>query len=166
WLSILEACYILYKLPPYFENFSKRVVKSPKIYFCDVGLVSYLLGIENIEQIARDPLRGHLFENLVVNELMKARYNQGLEPRFYFFQEAGRIEVDVIYPKGHQLVPIEIKSTKTFNSSLLQGLLKFKNIATDRCTDGYLIYAGADEMRIGSNQLINYQNTAQVIVNV
>jgi hypothetical protein len=69
----------------------------------------------------------------------------------------------VAYPMGNQLVPIEIKSTKTFNSSLLQGLLKFKNIAADRCADGYLIYAGADEMRIGSNQLINYQNTIQII---
>lgn len=71
WLSILEACYIVYRLPPYFENFGKRVIKTPKIYFCDVGLVAYLLGIESLEQMSRDPLRGNLFENLVVNELMK-----------------------------------------------------------------------------------------------
>lgn len=163
WLSILEACYIVYRLPPYFENFGKRVIKSPKIYFCDVGLVSYLIGIENVEQMARDPLRGHLFENLVVNELMKGRYNQGLDPRFYFYQEAGRTEVDVIYPKGHQLVPIEIKSSQTFNSSLLQGLEKFKKIAPDRSGDGYLVYAGAEEMRIGTNRLINYQNASKIV---
>lgn len=163
WLSILEACYIVYRLPPYFENFGKRVIKSPKIYFCDVGLVSYLLGIENVEQMARDPLRGHLFENLVVNEFMKGRYNQGLDPRFYFYQEAGRTEVDLIYPKGHQLVPIEIKSSQTFNSSLLQGLEKFKKIAPDRSEDGYLVYAGAEEMRIGTNQLINYQNAHRIV---
>ena len=89
WLSILEACYIVYRLPPYFDNFGKRAVKTPKIYFCDVGLVAYLLGIETVEQMARDPLRGHLFENLVVNELMKARFNQGLDPRLYFYQITG-----------------------------------------------------------------------------
>lgn len=97
WLSILEACYIIYRLPPYFDSFGKRAVKSPKIYFCDVGLVAYLLGIETVEQMSRDPLRGNLFENLVVNELMKARFNRGFDPRLYFYQVTGRNEIDVIY---------------------------------------------------------------------
>lgn len=163
WLSILEACYIIYRLPPYFENFGKRAVKSPKIYFCDVGLVAYLLGIETVEQMARDPLRGHLFENLVVNELMKARYNQGLDPRLYFYQITGRNEVDLIYQKGHELIPIEVKSTRTFNSSLVSGIKNFQKIAPDRCVDPHLIYSGDEEMKIGDIQLLNYRRTAQIV---
>lgn len=163
WLSILEACYILYRLPPYFENFGKRAIKSPKIYFCDVGLVSYLLGIETLEQMARDPLRGNLFENLVVNELMKARFNQGLDPRLYFYQVTGRNELDIIYQRGHELIPIEIKSSRTFNSSMLSGIMNFKKIVLDRAVDPHLIYSGDEEMKIGEVQLLNYRNTAKII---
>lgn len=163
WLSILEACYIIYRLPPYFDNFGKRAVKSPKIYFCDVGLVAYLIGIENVEQMARDPLRGNLFENLIVNELMKGRYNRGLDPRFYFYQESGRTEVDLIYPRGSELVPIEIKSSKTFDRSLLKGLENFRKIALDRCGNGFLIYSGNEEMGIGSHTLINYRNAIKIL---
>lgn len=163
WISILEACYIIYRLPPYFENFGKRVIKSPKIYFCDVGLVAYLLGIESVEQMARDPLRGNLFENLIVNELMKARYNKGLDPRLYFYQVAGRNEVDVIYQRGHDLIPIEIKSTRTFNTSLLSGIQSFKKITLDRCPNSYLIYAGEPESKVNEIQLINYLNSSKIM---
>jgi predicted AAA+ superfamily ATPase len=163
WLSILEACYIVYRLPPYFESFGKRVVKSPKMYFCDVGLVAYLLGIETVDQMARDPLRGSLFENLVVNELMKARYNRGLEARLYFYQVAGRNEVDVIFQRGHELIPIEIKSSRTYNSSFLSGINSFKKTAPDRCADPHLIYCGDEEMKIGDIQLLNYRHTARIV---
>lgn len=166
WLSILESCYIIYRLSPYFENFGKRVVKSPKIYFCDVGLVAYLLGIETVEQMARDPLKGNLFENLVVNELMKARYNRGLDPHLYFYQVAGRNEIDLIYQRGHELVPIEIKSARTFNSSFLTGIKSFKKIAPDRYTDPYLVYSGDEEMKLGDIQLINYRNSARIVEQV
>lgn len=163
WLSILEACYIIYRLPPYFENFGKRAVKSPKIYFCDVGLVAYLLGIETVEQMARDPLRGNLFENLVVNELIKARFNQGLEPRLYFYQVTGRSEVDLIYQKGHELVPIEIKSARTFNTSLLDGIRNFSKIVQERCQGGYLVYSGDEEIKIGGIQLLNYRHSFRIV---
>lgn len=163
WLSILEACYIVYRLPPYFDNFGKRAVKSPKIYFCDVGLVAYLLGIETVEQMARDPLKGHLFENLVVNELMKARFNRGLDPRLYFYQVTGRDEVDLIYQRGHELIPIEIKSSRTFNTSLLSGIKSFTKIAPDRCVTPHLIYSGDEEMKIGDIQLLNYRHTAKIV---
>lgn len=163
WLSILEACYIIYILPPYFNNFGKRVVKSPKIYFCDVGLVAYLLGIETVEQMSRDPLKGNLFENLVVNELMKARYNQGLEPRLYFYQESSRNEVDLIYQRGHELIPIEIKSSRTYNSSFTDGINKFKKVAGDKCVSPYLIYSGDEEIKIGDVQLLNYRNSAKIV---
>ncbi len=164
WLSILEACYIVYRLPPYFENFGKRAVKSPKIYFCDVGLVSYLLGIETVEQMARDPLRGHLFENLVVNELMKARFNEGLDPRLYFYQITGRSEIDLIYQRGHELIPIEVKSSRTFNPSFISNMKSFIKLVPGRCVNPHLIYSGDEEMMIGDVQLLNYRHTAKIIL--
>ncbi len=163
WLSILEACYIVYRLFPYFDNFGKRAVKSPKIYFCDVGLVAYLLGIETVDQMARDPLRGNLFENLVVNELMKARFNQGLDPRLYFFQVTGRSEVDILYQKGHKLVPIEIKSAQTFNPSFLSGIESFKKLAPDKFETPYLVYGGHEETKIGDIKLLNYRYVAKIV---
>lgn len=163
WLSILEACYIVYRLPPYFDNFGKRAVKSPKIYFCDVGLVAYLLGIETVDQITRDPLRGNLFENLVANELMKARFNRGLDPRLYFYQVTGRNEIDLIYQRGHELIPIEIKSSRTYNSSFISGINSFKKIAPDRYASPYLIYSGDEEIKIGDIQLLNYRHAAKIV---
>lgn len=163
WLSILEACYIVYRLPPYFDNFGKRVIKSPKIYFCDVGLVAYLLGIETVAQMARDPVRGNLFENLVVNELMKARFNKGLDPRLYFYQVAGRSEVDLIYQRGYELIPIEIKSSRTYNASFISGIESFKKIASHRSATPYLVYGGDEEMKIGDIQLLNYRHAAKIV---
>lgn len=163
WLSILEACYIIYRLHPYFENFGKRVIKSPKIYFCDVGLASYLLGIENRNQISRDPLRGNLVENLIVMELMKARFNRGLDPRLYFYQVSGRTEVDLIFQRGRELIPIEVKSSKTFNSAFLQGIKKFREISENRSTDAFLVYAGEEEVKIQGVQLINFRNSYRVV---
>lgn len=163
WISILEACYILYQLPPYFENFGKRAIKSHKIYFCDVGLAAYLLGIENIHQIARDPLRGNLVENLVVIELMKGRFNQGLESRLYFYQESGRTEVDVIFQRGHELIPIEIKSAQTYHTSFLDGIKNFQKLVKDRCGQSFVVYTGENEQRIGNTQLLNYRNAATIV---
>jgi len=163
WFSILEACYVVFRLPPYFENFGKRVIKSPKIYFCDVGLVVYLLGIEDVQQLSRDPLRGGLFENLVVLELMKARLNQGLDPRLYFYQVTGRSEVDIIYQRGHELVPIEIKSSKTYNSSFLKGIKTFRSLAKERCKSSFLIYSGDEEQMVEGVQLVNYRNAAKIL---
>lgn len=163
WLSILEACYIVYRLSPYFESFGKRVVKSPKIYFCDVGLVAYLLGIETVDQIARDPLRGNLFENLVVNELMKARFNQGLDPRLYFYQVTGRNEVDLIFQKGHELIPIEIKSSRTYNSSFVSGVKSFKKLAPEKVVEAYLIYSGDEEIKIEDVHLLNFRHSARIV---
>lgn len=163
WLSILEACYILFRLPPFFENFGKRAIKSPKLYFCDVGLVAYLLGIESVQQMSRDPLRGNLVENLVVLELMKARLNRGMDPRLYFYQLSGRTEVDIIYQRGHELVPIEIKSAKTFNSSFLKGIHSFQQLVGDRCVSPYLVYTGEEEQKVGDVQLINYRNAGNIV---
>jgi hypothetical protein len=113
WLSILEASFIVFKLPPYFENFGKRVIKSPKYYFADTGLLAYLLDIEQAAQVTRDPLVGQLFENLVVLEVLKARYNQGKAANLYFFRDSHGNEIDLLHKSGNQLTSVEIKAAAT-----------------------------------------------------
>lgn len=141
WLSILEASFIIYKLPPYFDNFGKRVVKSPKYYFTDVGLLCFLLGIEKPLQVARDPLVGNIFENLVVIEFLKKRYNSGKLANLYFFRDSNGNEVDIIMQKGRSLVPVEVKSASTFNKSFVKSIIKFRQIAS-QSEKGQLIYSG------------------------
>lgn len=163
WISILEASFIVFRLQPYFENFGKRIVKSPKLYFTDVGLATYLLEIENESQINRDPVRGHLFENLIVLELLKWRYNEGLDPHLYYYRDVQKKEVDVIYKQGNQLVPIEIKSSKTFNSEFLEKVHFFQKLAGDRAPNGYVIYGGDQEQAIHAVKLLNYKHASFAI---
>ncbi len=162
WISLLEASYIIFRLSPYYENFGKRLIKSPKIYFTDTGLASYLLGIETIEQLQRDPLRGNLFENLIVLELMKARYNQGLDPNLYFFRDSHGKEVDLIYQRGRDLIPIEIKSSQTYNSSFLDSLRAFEALAKNRVPKSYLLYGG-EEGKIHSTTLLNWREASKIL---
>ena len=141
WISILEASFIVFKLSPYFENFGKRVIKSPKYYFTDVGLLCFLLGIRESEQISRDPLVGQIFENLVVIECLKSRYNKGTLPDLYFFRDNKGNEVDVVAQSGRFLKAIEIKSAETFSMNQLRGIRRFNSI-TDKVESSYLIYTG------------------------
>lgn len=163
WISILEASFIVFRLQPYFENFGKRIIKSPKLYFTDVGLATYLLEIETESQVNRDPLRGHLVENLVVLELLKWRYNLGLDPHLYYFRDVQKNEVDVIYKEGNRLVPIEIKSSKTYNSEFLEKLHFFQKLAGKRAPTGYVIYAGDQQQRIQTIELLNYKHASLAV---
>lgn len=156
WLSVLEASFVVFHLPAYFENFNKRIIKSSKLYFSDLGLASYLLGISNIEQISRDPLRGGLVENLAILEFFKSSLNQGIAPDFYFFRESNNNEVDLIIKKSTNLYPVEIKSSSTFNQQMLKNLLYFKAITN--CQNGTLIYSGEQEQKINNTEVINFKN--------
>jgi uncharacterized protein len=158
WVSILEASFVVFRLPPYFENFGKRSIKSPKLYFTDVGLASYCLDITRQEQLARDPLRGNLIENFVIAEIVKHRFNQGINSAVYFYRDSNQNEVDVIVKEGNTLCPIEIKASKTFNPFFLKGLNHFKSMVADRCQQGYLIYTGEHEQKIDWINVINYQH--------
>jgi predicted AAA+ superfamily ATPase len=162
WLSLLEASHIILRLQPYHENFGKRLIKSPKIYFTDTGLACYLLGIENAAQLQRDPLRGLLFENLVLLELVKARYNQGLDPNMYFYRDSQGKEVDVIYQRGRELIPIEIKSSRTYNSAFLETLRLFHELAQDRAPKSFLIYGG-EEGQVNATTLLSWQQAARSV---
>ena len=163
WISILEASFIIFRLQPYFENFGKRIIKSPKLYFTDIGLAVYLLGIENETQLTRDPLRGHLFENLVVLELMKSRLNRGMDPQLFYYRDVQKNEVDLIFKSGNLLIPIEIKSSKTYNSEFLETLRFFQVLAKDRAPEGYLIYGGTEEQSIHTIKLLNYKHSKKAL---
>ncbi len=153
WLSILEASFILYKLPPYFENFGKRVIKTPKYYFIDTGLLCFLLGIENPQQVARDPLIGQLFENLVVIDVVKNFYNKGKLDNLYFFRDSNGLEADLLLQQGRQLMPIEIKSSSTYKPELLKGLKRIMELSP-QMANAHLIYAGdAMEFSNGINAI-------------
>ena len=163
WLSLLEASFIIYRLPPYFANINKQLVKSPKLYFIDVGLACYLLRIEALDQLAVHPLRGALVENLVVLELVKSRYNQGSDPNIYFYRDNQQHEVDIIYQQGHQLIPIEVKSSMTFHKQFFKNLDYFATLFPKQVQNSYVIYAGSYEQKILNHQLINYLKAATIV---
>jgi uncharacterized protein len=122
WISILETSFILFRLPPYFANINKRLIKASKLYFYDTGLVSNLLGIEEKKQIETHPLRGALYENLVITEVLKYRYNQGKRGNLSFFRDVKGHEVDLLYHSGNDIVPIEIKAAGTVRNDFFKGL--------------------------------------------
>lgn len=144
WISVLKASFIIFELQPFFENINKRVIKSPKIYFTDTGLASHLLGIEVPSQAKRDPLRGGLYENFVILEILKSRYNQGRRPELFFFRDTHGNEVDLVIKHQRQVIPVEIKSSATFNNNFLKGIEKFKKLTGERCRQGYVLYNGSD----------------------
>ncbi|MEM6793131.1 MAG: DUF4143 domain-containing protein, partial [Acidobacteriota bacterium] len=143
WLSLLEASFVIFRLPPYFANLKKRLVKSPKIYFIDVGLAAYLLGIESPSQLYSHPLRGALFENLVISEAVKMRYNQGKKAsNLYFYRDSGGLEVDLLISRAHELLPVEIKSSATLSKSFFQGLGKLTALLEDQVLGRLLVHDG------------------------
>ncbi|NDE74058.1 MAG: ATP-binding protein, partial [Betaproteobacteria bacterium] len=119
WLSVLEAGYLIFLLQPHHKNFGKRLVKTPKLYFHDTGLAAYLMGIQDANHLSIHPARGALFENLVISELLKQRFNQGLPSNLYFWRNNTGDEVDLLIEQGDFLVPVEIKSGQTFNADFL-----------------------------------------------
>lgn len=163
WLSILEASFIIVRLQPYYANIGKRLVKSPKLYFVEPGLAAYLLGIESVQQLSRDPLRGQLFENMVVMELYKARFNQGLDPNLYFYRDQQKHEIDIIYKSANKLIPIEIKASKTYSSRFLKGIDYFSTLFPDACSNAYIVYAGDKNQAIGWRELIHYSDSSTIV---
>lgn len=158
WVSILQASYVVYLLPPYFENSRKRLTKSPKMYFCDTGLACTLLGIESAEQLAFDKMRGHLFENLIVVELLKRRLNEGKESNLYFYRDSNQNEVDILVNNGSSLDAIEVKSAMTYNPSFEKALQKVNEWVNPPIGKRIIIYAGTLEDDKGDIRLLNYRN--------
>ena len=143
WISVLESSFIVFRLHPFFTNRSKRIVKSPKLYFTEPGLAAYLLQLETPEHVARDPLRGALFENLVVVEAMKSRTNAGREPNLYFLRTESGFEIDLVSESRQALDIAEIKSAMTFHDDFAKNLRIFKRDDA-RVRTARVIYDGCD----------------------
>ena len=142
WLDLLQTSYIVHVLPPWFTNTSKRLVKSPKLYFADVGLACWLLGLRTSEQVMRDPLFGSLFENFVVMEALKSRFNIGESADIYFYRDATGREVDLLIPEGRQFRAVEIKAGATVNGDYFRGLNAFDKSFPGALSGGSVVYGG------------------------
>ncbi|RNC66352.1 MAG: ATP-binding protein [Desulfuromonadales bacterium] len=163
WLSVLEASFIITLLQPHHENFNKRLVKSPKLYFWDVGLAAHLLGIEQHSQVTHHPLVGALFETWVVTELMKQRLNMVREPRLYYWRDNAGHEVDLLFESSAGIVPIEIKLGATIQQSAWKGIDHYRRL-NSAAQPGVLI-CGATERQQRSNgmQVVGYPHIGNVI---
>jgi predicted AAA+ superfamily ATPase len=149
WISILEASFLVFRLRPYFRNFSKRLIKSPKIYFVDTGLLCYLLGIRSSEELSLHPLRGQIFESFIIGLLYKDRLNNGLDPDFYFWRDSHGLEIDVVWENGAGVNGLELKSAATFSPAFVQGLQKWSSLVEGMKTTVSVVYGG--------DQSINYK---------
>lgn len=162
WLSVLEASYVIFRLQPYYNNFGKRFVKSPKIYFTDVGLAVHLLDISTLSQVARDPLLGGLFENMVVIEALKAQYNKGVRAGLYYVRNKTGVEIDLVVEKARRIHGIEIKSSKTPDDSFVDNMKRFSANVTSLESQS-VIYSGDEWPISGGGRFINFRDTGGVI---
>ena len=148
WLSVLEASFVVFRLQPYHKNYNKRIVKMPKLYFYDTGVASALLGIENPAQLALHPFRGGLFENMIIVDFLKSRYNKGKPNNLYFWRDSLGTEIDLLVEKANSLLPIEIKSGQTITDDYFKSMSAWLRISG--MEKGWVIYAGA-EKQVRSN---------------
>lgn len=156
WLSVLKASYLVFELPPYFANIGKRLIKSPKIYFADVGLAAFLLGIHTAEQASRDPLRGNLYENLIVVDVLKTFCNAGQRPELFFYRDTHGNEVDLLIRQSRRLTPVEIKSSSTFLPDFLKGIRRFKEAAREEgAGEAFVLFNGEQSHQVQGVRVLN-----------
>lgn len=163
WLSVLEASYIIFLLQPHHKNFNKRLVKSPKLYFYDTGLACALLNIKTEEQIVTHYMRGALFECLVINEIMKTSYNRGQIPSIYFWRDLQGHEIDCVIENGAELVPVEIKSGQTIDSSFFDSLTYWNDLTQADPTKGYLVYGGTEVQPRSKGNVIGWKSIPKIV---
>lgn len=158
WLSILETCYLIHYLRPHFNNFGKRLIKMPKLYFTDVGLAASLLGIQSPDQLAAHPLKGALFETMVVNEFLKARRNAGLREQLYFWRDNIGTEVDIVLERGPALAGVEIKSGSQVAGDAAASLRKWRKYAGHTETHLGIVYGGTETFARDGVSVLSWGN--------
>jgi len=166
WLSALQASYILYLLPPFFENIKKRVIKSPKLYFNDVGFAAYLLNIEKVQHMESHPLRGQLFENMVINEYLKYRYNQGMESNAFFYRDNHQNEVDLFIQYGNAFELVEIKSAATYHTGFRKNLDCLARQLPGKKIKKTVVYDGNQEWQNDEIRIVNFRNYCKDFMDV
>lgn len=143
-------------LPPFYGNINKRLTKTPKLYFCDTGLACYLLGIETEQQLARDKMRGHLFENFIIMEALKSRFNKGKDSNLFFYRDSNGLEVDLLLKNGSDYTAIEIKSSQTYHPDFESAIRSLNKVMKDSLTHKAILYAGDFENHSSEIKLLNY----------
>lgn len=160
WLELLQTSYIVHVLPPWFANSRKRLVKSPKLYFYDVGLACWLLGLRTPEQVARDPLLGSLFENLVIVDVLKQRFNRGETGDLYFYRDSSGNEVDLLIPVGRQFNAVEIKAGATINPDYFRGLTALRRGFPEVVAQSHVVYGGKQRQARSDATVVPWQAIA------
>ncbi len=163
WIAVLEASYVVHRLPPYHRNFNKRLVKTPKLYFLDSGLAAWLLGIESPAQLATHPLRGALFETWVVAELLKKRLNSGRPSNLSFWRDRSGHEVDVVLEVGGEPVALEIKSGATITRDALRGLEQWRQIS-GRAGHACMVYGGGESQTRSDVRIVPWREIGQSVL--
>jgi len=158
WVSLLEQSYIIYQLPPYYNNYKKRLTKSSKIYFYDTGLACRLLGITEPNQIALHFAKGGLFENFVIIEYLKKAYNQGKTGNQYFWRTSNGLEVDLLLENNNQTTAIEIKANETMKMDYFKSLNKWAKISGNPIKNNTVVYAGDNNMKLSEGELIGWKD--------
>jgi len=162
WFSILQATFVCFKLEPHFKNFNKRIIKSPKLFFYDTGLLCYLLRIKNTDQLISNPLYGSIFENWVIAEKIKDSYNQGEEHSYYFWRDTKQREVDIVEDRGGYLFPIEVKSSKTFHSTFFKTVDYLNSLQAEYLgkekSEGNCIYGGDKSFEFKNKQVLSWKD--------
>jgi len=162
WISLLEASYIIYRLPPFFKNVGKRLIKSPKIYFYDPGLAAFLIDINDPGQIDTHPLKGNLYETMILSELVKNRLNRGIINNLLFYRDSNGNEVDVIIPSGNSYTAIEIKASRTITNSFFKGLNIFESLQQETVKK-ILIHSGDINRKQSGIQVTNLKSLEEYI---
>lgn len=163
WLSVLVTSYVVYLLPPYYENINKRLTKTPKLYMCDTGLACSLLGITSARELAHHSMRGALFENLVVIEALKHQMNQGKENNLYFYRDANGNEIDLLIREGEAYTGLEIKSAMTYNKTFASQLKRMEHYVHHPIRSRAVVYNGPFELPEGEVKVLNYLHLDKVL---
>lgn len=158
WLSVLEASFVIFLLKPYHNNFNKRITKSPKLYFIDVGLASSLLGLKNSTHILQYHSMGSLFENMIISDILKKYYNEGEIPSIYYWRDKTGREVDLILEYKNKTKVIEIKAGKTVNENFFSGINLWNKMSKNMSSEAYLIYGGDKNQKRSIAQILSWKD--------
>ncbi len=160
WIGVLQASFIIHLLPPYYKNFNKRITKSHKLYFYDTGLACYLLGIQQKEQLHLHPFRGALFENMMLMELLKTRFNKALRSNLYYFRDNSGHEIDVLIDEGEKIIPVEIKASQTIAPGFFKGLEFWEKLTGNK--EGYIVYGGSENNTVNKKKIIGWKDVSRI----
>ena len=164
WLSILEASYIIKLVQPYYKNFNKRITQTPKIYFYDTGIACALLGIKRTDELNIHPMRGHLFENMIIADTYKYNFNNNIIPNIYFWRDVQGHEIDCLIEKSFdKLVPIEIKSSMTISDRFFKTIIDWKKIIKETAIDSYLVYGGNENWIRREGQIFSWESVYEML---